>query len=120
MRIPILAVLAALFAWTAAAADVTGKWKAEFDVAGQTRVNTFDFKVEGGKLTGTVTGSQGGPAQISDGKVSGDEISFWAMRNLGGDDVKVVYKGKISGDTIQFKVQFGDRDFEMTAKRMPA
>ncbi|MBI3696823.1 MAG: hypothetical protein HY238_18550 [Acidobacteria bacterium] len=119
MRIATVTGLLALLAWTAAAADVTGKWKAEFDAGGQTRVNTFDFKVAGGKLTGMVTGSQGGPAQISDGKVSGDEISFWAMRNIGGEEVKVVYKGKISGDTIQFQVQFGDRDFEMTAKRMP-
>jgi len=67
-------VLAAVsIAW---AADVNGKWEAEVPgPQGQTQKQTFNFKVDGDKLTGTVSGMQG-ETPISDGKVNGDEISF--------------------------------------------
>ena len=43
----------------AVAADISGKWKAEFSTPdGTQRVNTFNFKVDGGKLSGTVAGTQ--------------------------------------------------------------
>src|SRR5260221_7643561 len=86
-----------------AAADVSGKWKAEFTTPdGTARVNTFTFKAEGGNLTGTVAGAQDETA-IQNGKITGDEISFTAERPFGAFS----YKGKVSGNEIKFKV---DRD----------
>jgi hypothetical protein len=53
-----VAAIGVLLAVIAAAADVNGKWKAEFNTPdGTARVNTFTFKVDGGKLTGTVQGA---------------------------------------------------------------
>jgi len=50
----LVAGLSVLLISVAAAADVSGQWKAEFNTPdGTARVNTFNFKVEGGKLTGT-------------------------------------------------------------------
>jgi hypothetical protein len=98
----------------AAAADVSGTWKAEFTSPdGAQRVNTFTFKVDGGELTGTVAGSQD-ETPIQNGKVSGDEISFSAERPFG----KFTYTGKVSGDEIQFKVDFDGSNFNMKAKRV--
>ena len=112
-----IAALAALAVLCVQAADVSGKWKAEFNTPdGQKRESTFTFKVDGGKLTGTIA-SQQGEAQISDGKVSGDDISFTVVRNFNGDDVKLQYKGKVSGNDMKLTVEFGDRSFEMSAKR---
>lgn len=75
-----LGCLVVFFACTAAAADVSGKWKAEFTTPdGTPRTNTFTFKQEGDKLTGTVAGSQD-ETPIEEGKVVGDEISFSAQR----------------------------------------
>ena len=106
-------VLLALAAGVAAGADVSGKWKAEFTSPdGQQRVNTFTFKVEWEKLSGTVAGSQD-ETPIENGKVAGDEISFTAERPFGS----FTYKGKVSGDEIKFQVTFNDRTFEITAKR---
>ena len=69
-----------LLSAVAAAADVSGKWKAEFTTAdGTARVNTFTFKVDGGNLTGTVAGTQD-ETPIKNGKISGDDISFSAER----------------------------------------
>ena len=106
-------VVGMLLAGLAAAADVSGKWKAEFTSPdGEQRVNTFTFKVEGEKLSGTVAGSQD-ETPIENGKVTGDEISFTAERPFGS----FAYKGKVSGDEIKFKVTFNDQTFEITAKR---
>jgi hypothetical protein len=97
-----------------AAADLNGTWKAEFTTPdGQPRVNTFTFKVEGTKLTGTVKGSQD-ETPIANGKVEGDAISFSADRPFGNFN----YKGKASGDEIKFQVEVGGQSLEMTAKRV--
>ncbi len=107
-------MVAGLLCVAVAAADISGKWKAEFSTPdGTQRVNTFNFKMDGGKLSGTVSGTQD-ETPIQDGKVNGDEISFTAERPFG----KFVYNGKVSGSEIKFKVTFNDQSFEMTAKRM--
>jgi len=107
-----------MLAAAALAADVAGKWKAEFTTPdGQTRTSLFTFKVDGGKLTGTVS-SPRGEAPIQDGKVSGDEISFVVVREFGGNEVRIKYTGKVSGDELKLTVEFGERSFEMTAKRV--
>ncbi len=109
----ILAMAAAVVA-----AEVAGKWKAEFTTPdGQTRSSLFTFKVEGDKLTGTVS-SPRGEAPIQEGKVSGDEISFVVVREFGGNEVRIHYKGKVSGNELKLTVDFGERSFEMTAKRV--
>lgn len=107
-------VFAALLSALAAAADVNGKWKAEFTTPdGTARSNTFMFKVDGETLTGTVAGSQD-ETQIKDGKIKGDNISFTAERPFGTFN----YEGKIGEKEIKFKVTFNDQSFEMTAKRV--
>ena len=84
------------------AADIDGKWVAQVPGrGGQTRETTFNFKAEGDKLTGTVSGRQG-DTPISDGKISGDEISFTVSQSFGGNDIKLIYKGKVAGDEIKF------------------
>lgn len=109
--IPALALLLAL---AAAAADVSGKWRAEFNTPdGTARVNTFTLKQDGEKLTGTVAGSQDETA-IENGTIKGDDLSFAANRPFG----RFTYKGKVSGDQIKFSVDFDGNSFEMTAKRI--
>jgi len=108
------AILAILLSIAAVAADISGRWKAEFSTPdGTQRVNTFSFKVDGGKLTGTVAGTQD-ETPIQNAKINGDEISFTAERPFG----MFTYSGKVSGNEIKFKVTFNDQSFEMTAKRL--
>ncbi len=110
-------ILCAISGW---AADVTGKWTAQVPGrGGETRETTFNFKVDGEKLTGTMSGMQG-EIPISDGKVKGDELSFVVTMSFGGNEVKFNYKGKISGDEIKFtrEREGGNRPpQEFTAKR---
>jgi len=109
-----IATLAVLLPVLATAADIDGKWKAEFATPdGTQRTNTFTLKAEGGKVTGTIKG-QTDETPIQNGTLAGDEISFTADRPFG----KFSYKGKVSGDEIKFKVQFNDNSFDITAKRI--
>ncbi len=118
MKIFVTTLLGMILAVCALAADVGGKWKATVQTPnGGTRETLFTFKVEDGTLSGTVSGPRGETA-ISDGKVDVDSISFAVVRNFNGNEFKMNYKGKVSGDEIQMTVGGGQRSFEMTAKRV--
>ena len=95
------------FSFAVFAADVTGKWTAQVPGRqGATREQTFNFKADGDKLTGTITGRQGDIA-ITDGKISGDTITFTVKMENGGNSVEQKYTGTISGDEIKFKREGG-------------
>lgn len=118
-RLPFVLALLVAVAASVQAADVTGKWTAQVPGrGGQTRETTFNFKAEGEKLTGTMSGMQG-DQPIADGKLKGDDISFTMTLNFQGNDVKMTYKGKLAGDEIKFTRQRegSDQSTEFTAKR---
>lgn len=116
IRVTVLLMLAASIAL---ANDVAGKWKASTPTpTGQSIEQVFDLKVDGGgKLTGTVS-SPRGSTEITDGKVEGDSVSFAVVRNMGGNDVKMQYRGKVEGDDLKLSVAGGDREREIIAKRV--
>lgn len=120
MKIRLL-LLSCVLAVAALAADVSGKWTAEMQGRnGNTMTQTFNFKVDNGALTGSVSGMRGGESEISNGKVDGDNISFDVTREFNGNSFTMHYTGTISGDEIKFKVerQGGEgRTREFTAKK---
>ena len=87
------------------AADLTGKWIARvpgMQGQGDTDV-TLVFRVEGDKLTGTLNNPlMPGEVAIDEGKVSGEDVSFSLKRKIGETEMKVIWKGKVSGDEIKF------------------
>jgi len=96
----------ALTSVAAFAADFNGKWTAEVPSRqGGTTTNTFTFKVDGAKLTGTMT-SQMGSMDITNGKVDGDNISFDVVREFNGNSFTLSYAGKADGDSIKFTRTF--------------
>lgn len=110
-------VLAAIAAF---AADVAGTWKASFESQNGPIESTFVFKVDAGKLTGTVTTANFGEAQIVDGKADGDSVTFATVRSGPQGEFRLNYNGKMSGDEIKFEVKFSgmDQTFPITAKRV--
>jgi hypothetical protein len=114
----VLAMMA-VFSLAVLAADASGTWKASIETPNGTMENTFTFKVEGDKLTGTITMGQMGEGAISEGKVDGDNVSFAVVREFNGNQFRINYKGKVSGDEMKIsgEVVGMDRTFEMTAKR---
>ncbi len=114
-----LLILIALFAVTAFAADVNGSWKASMETPNGNFEQTFTFKADGDKLTGKVS-TQMGDSDISNGKIDGDNVSFDVVRNFQGNEFKMSYKGKVTGNEMKLTFSFPGRDgaIEMTAKKV--
>ena len=98
-------------------ADITGTWTASFDTQIGMQNYTYTFKVEGAKLTGTAK-SDNGTSQIAEGTVNGDDVAFVENLDFQGMPLRIVYKGKVSGDEIKFtRVVLDMFTEELVAKR---
>ena len=98
-------------------ADITGTWTASFDTQIGVQNYTYTFKVEGNKLTGTAK-SDNGNVQITEGTINGDDVSFVENLDFQGMPLRIVYKGKVSGDEIKFTRTILDMIMEeLVAKR---
>src|SRR6266550_7419530 len=92
-------------------ADPTGTWTwtTPGRNGGPDRKSTLKLKVEGDKVTGTLSapgrGGQSSDVEISEGKLKGDEISFAVTREVQGNKFTAKYNGKLSGDSIKGKIE---------------
>ena len=116
-----LIVLVAVTTGLAAAAqapDITGKWTATFDTQIGVQNYTYDFVVKDSVLTGKAK-SNIAEADIQNGKVAGDKVTFVEMLKFEGMEIKIDYTGTIvSADEIKFTRQVGDfATVELGAKR---
>ena len=105
------------------AADVTGTWKSEFDSQIGHQIYTFTFKQDGTKLTGKANSEAGDrkrEAELKEGKVDGDTISFVEMLSIQDREIRIAYTGKLStdGNEIKFTREVGDfAKTEIVARR---
>jgi len=100
-------ILTAILVVAASAADISGNWKGTADFNGQAIERTFIFKVDGTKLTGETNSELLGKSTIENGKIDGDNITFTITANLQGNELKMTYKGKVTGNTIKLSVDLG-------------
>ncbi len=115
-----LVALLAFFGVAALGADVNGTWKASAEGPNGTIERTFVFKVDGTKLTGETVSSFMGKSQIMDGKVNSEAVSFSITVKFQDNEVKVDYKGKVTGNEIHLTSSFGDsgQTMEWNGKRV--
>jgi DNA-directed RNA polymerase subunit K/omega len=103
------------------AADVTGKWKSEFDTQIGHLKYVYEFKTDGDKLTGKALREREGEkteTEIKEGKLSGDDISFAELVKFQDQEIRIDYKGKVFGDEIKFTRKVGDfATTQIVAKR---
>ena len=127
MKKTLLALVAILsLTFAASAADFSGKWVRDPAAAapggggggggrGGGGGGTYEFKVSGSTLTGSITQAGRGGADptvtpIADGKVTGDTFSFSVMQagRGGGDPMKVEYTGKVvAADKLEITTDRG-------------
>ena len=102
-----------------AAADITGKWTADFDTQIGVQKYTYTFQVKGSELTGTAA-SELATTIIKNGKVNGDSVTFVEPLDFMGMLLEISYTGKIvSDDQIDFTRQVADIATEkLVAKRV--
>ena len=86
----------------------TGTWKWEMKFNDQTREVTLKLKLDGGKLTGSVSGRTS-DTEIADGQYKDGDISFSVTRERNGQKFTSKYTGKLSGDSIKGKIE-SERD----------
>jgi hypothetical protein len=85
-------------------ADMSGKWSGSLNTPNGVFPLDYVFKVEGTKLTGSVTTPQGDLA-LTDGKTDGKNFSFNV--DVNGALIKTDGKYYAEGDTVALDVDFG-------------
>ena len=83
---------------TAAAADVSGTWKLEGEVAGVQISRMCALKQAEKKITGTCKGAMGEVTLA--GEVDGKKVSFSYQADYQGQKLTVAYKGTLESDTL--------------------
>ena len=123
MKIRFFGILAFLLATAlpAGAADLLGRWTAEFDSPIGVQKYVYEFNKSGDALTGQATfeHSMGkGTVQLKNLKVEGDKVSFEEPLSVNGEQITITYSGTLAGDEMKLTRvvgQFGTE--QLTAKR---
>lgn len=96
--------------------SVAGEWGGSFNTPGGARPFKLVLVVDGEKLTGTAKRPTG-DVPIT-GTIKGDAINFSYTISYGGNDLTLIYSGKVAGDSMSGTVSFGGNAEESwTAKR---
>ena len=94
-------------------ADISGKWSGTIATPdGQDIPVTYNFKVDGEKLTGTADSPQGS-VTIDDGKIKGDDFSFKVT--VSGNDYP--HTGKVYADSLAMNLDFGGQKVHFIVKK---
>jgi hypothetical protein len=86
--------------------DPTGTWKWSVTFNDQKRDVTLKLKLDGDKLTGTISGRDNTENKIDDATFKDGEVAFSVTRERDGQKRVMKYKGKLDGDTIKGKTEF--------------
>jgi hypothetical protein len=85
--------------------DPTGTWKWETERNGQKRETVLKLKLDGDKLTGTITAGRGkdqaSDVKIEDGKFKDGEVTFTVTREFNDQKRVTKYSAKVDGDTMK-------------------
>jgi hypothetical protein len=93
-----------LIAAVASASDITGNWKADLQTPqGMVQVS-YTFQQQGESLTGTWQAAQSPTVQITDGKVTGDKVTFVVKVGPNGAIV-FAHEGEIKNEEIHLTMK---------------
>lgn len=108
----------------ARAADIDGKWQADFEALqiGHTKY-IFDLKADGEKLTGKASAERAQlgktEAEIKNGKIVKGAVSFTETFKINDNEVTVEYKGTLAGDELKLHRKVGElAEYDIVAKRV--
>jgi enterochelin esterase-like enzyme len=110
MKIRFLLFVLLTVPWIGFAADLTGVWQSEFDSQVGRQKYTYTLKQEGDKLTGNANSEvndQKREAELSEGKIEGDKVSFVEMLNFNGNDIRITYHGTIADNEMKLMREVG-------------
>lgn len=115
-------ITGALTLGTAWAADVSGQWRTEIDTPIGLHKYLYTLKSDGDKLTGKAdveVNDQKREVELKEGKIAGDTVTFVEMLKFQDNEIRIEYKGKLTGNEIKFTRQVGEfANEEFVAKRV--
>lgn len=117
MKIYALVLGLLLLTVPAFAADVDGNWAGSVDTPNGAVQIGFSFKADGDKLAGSMTGPDGTPFTIKDGKIDGNNISFSVDLNFGGNSFTLDYTGVVAPEEIKLMSDYMGMPFELTVTK---
>jgi hypothetical protein len=115
MKHLVLAFALLFVAAVAFGADVDGKW--DGTIPGMDIPVSYTFKADGATLTGTSSGPENTTIPIKDGKIDGNKISFSVTIDMGGQEMKMEYKGVVSPDKIVLTLDMMGQPTEIVVKK---
>jgi len=116
----LLAVLALMSIAALAQSGVAGKWVGELsakDGHGVSQPITIELKMEGEVLSGTVTEGALDARPIQGASIDGAMVTFRTVRNFGGADINVNWKGELKGDDLALTREIGPAPAEAAGGR---
>lgn len=93
------------------AVDPSGKWAGEFESQIGRQKYVFEFAVKDGKLSAKAVAegnNQKRDVEFREPKVAGDTVTFFEMRTIQENEVRIDYSGKIGAQAIAFTRKVGD------------
>ncbi|MDB6153525.1 MAG: enterochelin esterase-like enzyme [Chthoniobacteraceae bacterium] len=103
---------------------ISGVWKTEFDSQIGLQKYTYLLKRDGNNLSGKASseiGDRKREAELKEGKVEGDKVSFVERMEYQGNEIRIAYTGTISGNEMKLTREVGDfAKEEIVARREAA
>ncbi|HEY4324744.1 MAG TPA: hypothetical protein VGN20_12185 [Mucilaginibacter sp.] len=108
------ALLCCFIVLVAVIADLNGKWTGTIKTPdGQDLPVTYNFKVDGNKLTGTAE-SPAGQVTVDNGTIDGNDFKF----KVTVDGADYPHAGKLYADSCGMDIDFGGQKSHFTLKRV--
>ena len=119
-RIGLLTVLLFVPGLASAQTTVAGNWDVTINSPQGANTSLVVFKQDGDKVSGVLKG-RGGELPFEGGTLTGNDLKFSFTINTQGMALPITLTGKVSGDTMTGKADFGGfAEGDWTAKRASA
>lgn len=89
--------------------DISGSWTTTLQRGGQTRTLKMDLKIAGNSVTGTIDVAPDVTAQIQNGKLEGDQLTFDVIAPEHGHTKKIHFTGDLGEDTVTLRNESSGR-----------
>ena len=100
------------------ALSVAGKWKASVSGPMGEMEMTLELKQEGNTITGNVS-TEMGKWEISDGLLSGNELTFVIVATMMGEKMEIAFSGTAQKDSMEGTLSFMGGSAKLKATRIP-
>jgi len=98
--------------------NIAGKWSATVISAMGTIESTMEIEQDGNEISGSIS-SEMGEWEISDGILSGDELSMTISATIMGEAMEMSFSGTAAKDSIEGTIYVMGETAELTATRIP-